>query len=229
MTPERTTSILLVEDHSVIATSLAMALRAAGFPSVTIVGPDDITLAAVLDVARCTRAEIALLDVRTGGGHLAVAMVEPLTALGAKTLLFAATDEPGLISGGLKAGAEAIVDRGMSFERLVATLTRLAEGRQLIRDEERVALLEALQHRDGAAQERRPPFDALTTAEAYVLRRLIEGTSPKQIAYSDGRSISTVRGHIERIFTKLEVKSQREALALARAMGWPDAMASAER
>lgn len=223
MTALATTSILLVEDHSVIATSLAMALRASGFASVNSVDPDDVSVGAVLAAAGAIHADIALVDLRTGDGQLAVTMVGPLVALGSKVLLIAGGNEPDAIAAGLGAGAEAIIDRAMSFERLVATLVDLANGRELMTPEERSALLEFLEQRDGAVQGRRQPFVSLTAREAQVLRRLIDGTSPKQIALSEGLSISTVRGHIERILTKLGVSNQREALALAREAGWPPA------
>ncbi len=50
---------------------------------------------------------------------------------------------------------------------------------------------------------------------------LVCGTAPKQIARVEGITISTVRGHIQRVLSKLDVSSQREALAMARDAGWP--------
>lgn len=225
MTAAETTPILLIGDHSVSVTSLEMALRASGFTSVTVVDAD-LAIAAALAAARSLPPGVALVDVRARGGQLAVELVNPLVVRGCKVLLFAASDNPGLIAAGLRAGAEAIVDRAMSFQDLLATIVELAGGRQLIPRDEREALLEALQGHNGTAADRRHLFDALTAREAHVLRCLVDGTSPKQIAYAEGLSIFTVRGHIERIFTKLGVRSQREALALARAVGWPDTLAS---
>jgi DNA-binding NarL/FixJ family response regulator len=109
----------------------------------------------------------------------------------------------------------------MSFEKVVAILRDLVAGRELMPREEREALIEAFEQVSAQEQERLRPFDALTEREAYVLRCLIAGDSPKQIGRSEGISVSTVRGHIERILLKLNVNSQREALALARAAGWP--------
>jgi two-component system nitrate/nitrite response regulator NarL len=227
MTAVETTSILLVEDYSVIATSLEMALRSSGFASVTTVDPQSLTIDAVLEVADSVRSGIVLIDARADAGRLGVAMVQPLVARRFKVLLFAPSDDPFLIAAGLRAGAEAIVDRSMSFERLVATLVELANGRQLVLDEERAALLQALQRWEDEAAERRRAFHSLTGREAEVMRSLVDGTSPKQIALAEGLSVSTIRGHIERIFVKLNVSSQREALALARTVGWPDALAQA--
>ncbi len=148
-------------------------------------------------------------------------MIAHLVQLGAKVLLFTASTDPKLIVAGLRAGAEAVVDKAMSFEKLVGTLRQLCAGQELMPGVEREALIEALDERSAAERDRLGPFDALTEREAHVLRRLIDGDSPKHIARGEGISLSTVRSHVERILRKLEVNSQREVLALARAAGWP--------
>ena len=73
------------------------------------------------------------------------------------------------------------------------------------------------------------PFAALTTRETEVLTGLVDGFAPKQIALSEGISVSTVRGHIQRVLRKLDVSSQREALAMARHSGWPSTAAPRAR
>lgn len=50
---------------------------------------------------------------------------------------------------------------------------------------------------------------------------LVAGKAPKQIAHANGISVSTVRGHIQGVLSKLDVSTQREALAMARDAGWP--------
>ncbi len=54
-----------------------------------------------------------------------------------------------------------------------------------------------------------------------MLAALVAGKAPKTIAHTSGTSVSTVRGHIQRVLAKLDVSSQREALAMARHAGWP--------
>lgn len=200
---------------------MAVALTDQGFAPVVAVDPDELSVQAVLDRARAVKPDIVLLDLYLGRGQLGVPMVRPLTELGAKVLLFTASSDPDLIAAGLQAGAEAVLDKGMSFQKVVGTLEDLVAGRVLMPREEREALIEALRERTAASEARHRRFAALTEREADVLRRLIDGHSPKSIARYEAISVSTVRGHIERIFQKLDVQSQREALALARAMKWP--------
>lgn len=214
-------SILLVDDHAVIAAPLAMALEASGFRRVAAADPENLEVDDVIRRARAMEADIVLLDLHLGGDRVGLPMVQPLIAGGAKVVLFTASQEPHLIASALRAGAEAVVDKAMPFHSLVAALVELSNGRELMPPDEREALIEALDHRETEQAARVAPFELLTDREAAVLRFLIDGESPKQIARREDISISTVRGHIQRALSKLDVNSQREALAMARAAGWP--------
>lgn len=214
-------SVLLVDDHAVIAAPLAMALGASGFDRVEAADPENLTLDAVVGQARSMAADIVLLDLHLGEDQVGLPMVAPLIEAGAKVVLFTASNDPHLIACALKAGAEAVIDKAMPFQKLVAALVELSQGRVFMPADEREALIEALEVSQQEDEARFRPFQSLTDREAAVLRRLIAGQSPKAIARADGISVSTVRGHIQRVFTKLDVSSQREALAMARAAGWP--------
>ena len=219
-------SILIVDDHVVIAASMAMALRYHGFEPVVTVDAQDLSVGGVVDTARSVEPDIVMLDLFLGGDRLGVPMIAPLVELGAKVLLFTASSDPILMAASLRAGVEAVLDKAMSLEKVVAILEVLAAGRELMPGEEREALIEALDQRSAPERERLRPFDALTEREAEVLRRLIDGDSPKQIARDGAVSLSTVRGQVEAILRKLEVNSQRQALARARAAGWPPDVAA---
>lgn len=149
-------------------------------------------------------------------------MIGPLMELGAKVVLFTASNDPRLLAAGLRAGAEAVINKAMAFDRLVAVLVDLAAGKELMPPQEREALIRTFEDQFEDEGDRLAPFAALTQREADVLRRLIVGDAPKRIAHSDGVSVSTVRGHLERIFAKLGVQGQREAIVAAREAGWPD-------
>lgn len=213
-------SVLLVDDHSVIAEPLKMALGVHGFDRVFSVS-DDLRPESVVATARDVEAGIVLLDLHLGEHQVGVPMIGPLRAMGAKVVLFTASRDPRLIAGGLRAGAEAVIDKAMAFNRLVAVLVELADGRELMPPDEREALIGAFEDQFRDEDERRAPFAKLTEREAHVLRRLIAGDAPKDIARTDGIKLSTVRGHLERIFAKLGVPGQREAIVAARDAGWP--------
>jgi DNA-binding NarL/FixJ family response regulator len=215
-------SILLVDDHAVIVAPLVLALQSAGFARVAAVDPDDLSPEAILRAARLEQPDIVLLDLHLGADRLALGVIEPLVELGAAVVLFTASQDGALLGAGLRAGAVGIVDKSTPFHQLVTSLTAVAGGEDLMSFEERQALIEAVDRRHAWDTERRGPFERLSEREAYVLRLLISGRSPKRIAHEEGLSVATVRGHIQGVLSKLGVSSQREALALARALGWPE-------
>ncbi|HEV2071837.1 MAG TPA: response regulator transcription factor [Acidimicrobiales bacterium] len=218
-----TASIMIVDDHPVIGDSMAMALRAHGFEPVVAVPPEDLSVSTVVGTARSVEPGIVMLDLFLGGDQVSVPMIAPLVELGAKVIVFTASNDPRLTVACLRAGAEAVLNKAAAFDQVLSTLKDLATGRELMPPEERDALIEALDERSAEERERLRPFDALTEREAQVLRRLIDGESPKQIARDEAISLSTVRSHVERIYRKLGVNNQRQALGLARAAGWPAA------
>lgn len=65
---------------------------------------------------------------------------------------------------------------------------------------------------------RRPP--GLTDRETEVLRVLATGVTAKQVAHQLGCSVSTVHNHLHRVYRKLGVSGQAQALLYAREKGW---------
>ena len=63
------------------------------------------------------------------------------------------------------------------------------------------------------------PSGPLTRAEQDVLRRLAAGSTPKEIAAADGRSIYTIQAHIANSIAKLGCHGRHEAVALAQRRG----------
>lgn len=121
----------------------------------------------------------------------------------------------------LDRGAEVVLDKAMSFDRLVEALRCLASGERALTSDEHAGLLDAVKRHEAAEAALRQPFDTLTERESEVLAALIAGMAPKRIAYERGITVFTVRGHIQKVLSKLDVSSVREALAMARHAGWP--------
>lgn len=74
----------------------------------------------------------------------------------------------------------------------------------------------------GAVREARKTLGSsrvLTQRETEILSRVAEGMSSLQVATSLGISARTVENHKQRIFTKLGVRSQAHAVAVALASG----------
>lgn len=213
--------VLVVDAHEVVASSLAIALRYSGFERVGTTAPDSLSLDGEAPSAELAPGDIVLLGLLYGDGRTSLPLIRPLAQWGCRVMVMASDQALPLTGECLDRGAETVLDKAMSFERLVAALRRLISGGCAMTDEERTALLESVERHDAAANALQKPFKALTEREAEVFAALVAGAAPKHIAHLNGITVYTVRGHIQRVLSKLDVSSQREALAMARHAGWP--------
>ncbi len=211
--------VLVVDSHALVASSLAIALGQAGFGRVATVDPEALEVDA--GTPPTEPGDIVLVGLLYGDGRTALPLIAPLVQRGCRVLVMASDQGLSLIGECLHRGAEAVLDKAMSFERLVQTLRRLSAGGCAMAEDERAALIESVDRYEEAERALHRPFEALTEREAAVFAALVIGTAPKQIAHRSGVTISTVRGHIQRVLSKLDVSNQREALAMARHAGWP--------
>ena len=99
----------------------------------------------------------------------------------------------------------------LSLLRLVER-AHLTPGRT---EHEAVAFSRTLQRR----RDESAGLGRLTAAENGVLRGMIAGFSAAQISHQRFLSTHTIRSHIKSILTKLQVRSQLEAVAVARRSG----------
>ena len=76
--------ILIVDDHELLAHTVAMGLKNDGF-DVRVV--KDVSAENVLKEAHEFKPDTVLLDFDLGGGVVSVSMIEPLTNLGASVLM----------------------------------------------------------------------------------------------------------------------------------------------
>ncbi|HEV2809435.1 MAG TPA: hypothetical protein VGV93_03435, partial [Acidimicrobiales bacterium] len=87
---------MIVDDHPVIGDSMAMALRAHGFEPVVAVPPEDLSVRTVVETARSVEPAIVMLDLFLGGDQVSVPMIVPLVELGARVIVFTASNDPKL-------------------------------------------------------------------------------------------------------------------------------------
>lgn len=214
-------SIVVADAHELIASSLAIALRQAGFPRVATIPPEALDLNGHAGSVELEAGDIVLVGLLYGDGRTTLSHIRPLAERRCRVLVMTSNQGLPLTGDCLQEGAETVVDKAMSFDRLVEVLRRLVAGESAMTQEERAALLETVERRGVAERALHQPFTKLTQREAEVFAALVAGTAPKQIARGSGITISTVRGHIQRVLSKLEVSCQREALAMARHANWP--------
>ena len=215
--------ILLVDDHVVIVQAMAQALRNAGSGEVSYVPPEELEVAGVLAAADRFRPDIALVDLNLGVGRSGLSIIGPLVGRGVAVVAFSAREEELVIAQCLEAGAVGFLNKGEAFDAVIEYVGRVAAGEAVVPPEQREALLARLRADRAASDKRLRAFHELSPREAAVLRALLLGQSPQDIADEQYVSVKTVRSQIESIYRKLGVRSQLAAVALAREVGWPPA------
>lgn len=211
--------VLIVEDHELLATSLALALGQLGVEVETVAGP---TVDGVVDAARALAPVLVLLDLNLGpqlGSGLD--LIAPLMAVGGRVVMMTGVVERDRLGACIEAGAVGVVRKTAGLAELVEAIRQAAAGEDLLTTHQRQILLGELQDRRQADQRRVAPFTGLTPREQAVLAQLVAGDSAETIAGFSYVSLATVRTQIRSILNKLGVKSQLAAVAMARQAGWP--------
>jgi DNA-binding NarL/FixJ family response regulator len=210
--------VLLVDDHALLADSLAVALRGEGLTAdIADLSSRDRLLSAVFE----DPPALVLLDLELGGelgdGNT---LVRPCVQAGSRVLVVSGTTQRQRLGTALEQGAVGYVAKSAPFEDLLASTVAAARGEPVMSPEERRQSLHELwqwRERQSAARE---PFERLTTRERQVLLELSNGNSVGTIAAQWVVSEATVRTQVRGVLTKLGATSQLEAVAMALRGGW---------
>ena len=211
-------SVLIVEDHALLAQSLVFALRAEGVDAQTI-RPDSTT--EILDAADKLRPTVVLLDLDLGGEiGTSIPLIAPLEALGSQVVMVTGVSDRVRLAECLEAGATGLINKSTPFADLVQAVQEVVELGTLVPPQQRHELLGELRRQRAADRDRMAPFERLTGREQQVLGALMKGKSAERIAEEYFVSLATVRSQIRAILLKLDVNSQLAAVAMARESEW---------
>ena len=199
--------VLIVDDHEVLVSSLAMVLDA----------EEDISTAGVATTLEQAHAligtlkpDVVLLDHRMpdGDGVAAIPSLRAqLPSIGVVVLTASSADH--VLLAAIQAGASGFLSKTRSLDEVTAAVRAAAAGESVISPE----LLTRLLPRFG----RGSPHSAsdLTEREREVLALVAEGLSNAAIAERLVVSVHTVRNHIASLSAKLGAHSKLEALSIA--------------
>lgn len=216
-------TIVIVDDHGLLAQSLSFALQAQGF---AVERCDELTADGILTTIADADAEVVLLDLDVGGAlGSTLPLIPGIAAQGVQVVMLTGVADRVRHAACIEAGAVGIITKTEPFDELVAAVRHVAAGGSLLTAAERDAYLADLRRRRAADEALLRDFATLTPREAQVLDALMDGRSAEQIAAEAVVSITTVRSQIHSLLRKLGVNSQLSAVALARKAGWalPDA------
>jgi DNA-binding NarL/FixJ family response regulator len=211
------TTILVIDDQQLVASTLAYSLRDSGFDAHYLLVTD---LEAVQTAALAYLPGIVLLDLDLGAGSGGepldgVDLIVPLRAQGWTVLVITGTTDLDRIAEAVAHGAANWVVKGANFPELLTTVVEMTNDRGHLAPAERTALISRYQAMMVSHGKNAQRLKTLSPREREVLGRLTEGATAATIAAETHTSIRTVQTHIHRILTKLEVSSQLAATAIA--------------
>ncbi|MBP2366768.1 LuxR C-terminal-related transcriptional regulator [Pseudonocardia parietis] len=214
--PAPAATIWVIDDHQLVASSLAGSLRVAGHDART--HPIRSTKE-LLAATRLITSGLVLLDLELGrdpAGHRidAVALVQPLRASGWQVLALADNTPTERVGAALAAGAAGAIPKTAPLTTLLAALRDALTGRPVHPEAQRRDLIDHHHRHQHEHHHLHAAFSALTDREHEILDLLAAGRRAQAIATHYTVSVATVRTQIRGVLTKLGVHSQLEAVAL---------------
>lgn len=222
-----TIRVLLADDQAMIRASLRIILE--DQPDITVVAEASDGVEAI-EQARRTRPDVCLVDIqmpRLDGIEVARALADAPP----RVVMVTTFDLDEYIYGALRCGAAGFVLKDAGPSLLVEAVRAAYAGDALISPSITLRLLRRLADR-GARAKARVPAQPLTARETEIVQAIARGRTNQEIADELFISLSTVKGYVSGILTKLGVRSRVEITVWAwesRMMGTPAIIESMTR
>ena len=195
------TSVLLVDDHSVVRMGLAAIINIE--KDLKVCGEAESGAEAV-KLAREIRPDVVVMDFMMPGTDGAEATAAVLRASPESKVLVLTTYGTSVdIARALKCGATGAVTKNLSNEELADAIRATARGERMLSAEIEASLSEA------------ESDNGLTTRQREVLDSITRGLSNDDIAGMLGISKVRVKQHLAALYQKLGAANRAEAVAIA--------------
>jgi two-component system response regulator DevR len=199
--------VLIVDDHQMVAESLAAAFQPE--KDIELVGIAG-TAGEAKHLVEIERPDVVLMDFRLPDQDGAAATAE-IKARRPETqvVMVTSADDEAVLLQCLEAGCSGFIPKQRPVRELLEAVRAVHAGEALVSPPMLARLLPRLRpgHREATSE--------LTPRELDILRLLAEGLSNQVIAERLGITRNTVRNHVQSILAKLEAHSKLEAVATA--------------
>jgi DNA-binding NarL/FixJ family response regulator len=207
--------VLIADDNVVIRQGLRSLLESE--ERVTVVGEVS-TGAEAIQWMRRQSADVALMDIRMPvidgiGATAEIMRARPET----KVLILTVTEDPTALARSIRAGAKGyLVYSHFRPEDLLGAIHAVASGEEIPPSPAVALALQSLREEAPRTQcwERQQPVEPLTPREVDILDLIADGRSNAEIAEALVVEEKTVKNHITRLYSKLNINSRYEAIRL---------------
>lgn len=209
--------VVIADDQDLVREGLRMMLEAE--PDIEVVGEAENGVAA-LDAARHHQPDVLLMDVRMPklDGIEATARLSDAKDP-TRVLVLTTFDLDEYVYQAMKAGASGFLLKDATREQLASAVRTVARGDALLAPAITRRLLEDFCRRPPPSASSSPVAENLSPREIEVFRMLAQGLSNAEIAAKLFLSDATVKSHVARILSKLDLRDRVQAVVLAYESG----------
>jgi DNA-binding NarL/FixJ family response regulator len=166
----------------------------------------------------CTseRPDVAFIEADFADGGQVESVLPALLGIGIRAVVLSDDPSPERVTGILSLGASGFLHHDTTPDQVVDAIQAVAGGGAVLAPQATVTILEQWKRlRESGAGAGADKPAALTAREHDVLVAMADGLSAKAIGRRLGVATKTVENHKIRIFSKLGVRTQAQAVALA--------------
>jgi len=211
--------VVIADDQALVRTGFSMILAADGIEVTAEAADGSEAVAAV----RRTRPDVVLMDIRMpemDGIEATRRILGGDGPQGTRVVILTTYDLDHYVYAALTAGASGFLLKDVSPEHLVAALRLVRSGDALLAPTITRRLIERFAgHDEPRTVAPHRDLSALTPRELEVLRLLATGLSNAELASRLFLSPTTIKSHVGRILSKLDLRDRVQAVVLAYETG----------
>jgi DNA-binding NarL/FixJ family response regulator len=212
--------VLIVDDQALVRAGFRMILDAQ--ENILVVGEASDGEEAVSEALRL-RPHVVLMDVRMPNldGIEATRILRDQDGAECKVVMLTTFDMDEYVYEALRAGASGFLLKDVPPEQLVAGIRAVASGDALLAPAVTRRVIEEFVRlpKDAPPPTPSPKLEELTARELEVLKLIARGLSNAEIAEELVVSQATVKTHVARVLTKLDLRDRVQAVVLAYESG----------
>jgi DNA-binding NarL/FixJ family response regulator len=210
--------VVIADDQALVRTGFRMILTADGIDVVA----EAATGADAVDAVRRTRPDVVLMDVRMpemdgleATRRILATESDPLPRI----IILTTFDLDRYVYAALSAGASGFLLKDVTPEQLVAGIRLIRSGDALLAPTITRRLIERYAVRDRHTTTLHRDLSTLTPRELEVLQLLARGLSNAELATRLQLSDATVKTHVARILSKLQLRDRAQAIVVSYETG----------